>query len=141
MSPRDGGNEKRFRPQPFASPAKAKFYTSGPSPASSTPVRGRAGEDVSPSIRSATGSPSKQLMVKADERRHAMQLQKATNNFVALPDYEKIKYKRLSKRKIIANRNKDTRRNRLTKAMHKNKVVTDLARPHRRDTVEVAYLK
>lgn len=141
FSPKDRSNDKRFRPQPFGSPAKAKFYTSGLSPASSTPARGRVGEDLSPGAGSATGSPSKRQLVKADERRHAMQLQKATNNFVALPDYEHIKYKRLSKRKIIANRNKDTRRNRLTKAMLKNKVVTDLARPHRRDTVEVAYLK
>jgi len=47
----------------------------------------------------------------------------------------------LSKRATLEKANKNTRKNRLIKSMAKNKVKTELDRPHRRDKVEVAYLK
>jgi len=148
----DNKGTKRFRPQPLAEAPKERFYTNvaktprTASPTSSKMSRGRAGEDdnspgsTGRSADSATRAAIVKEMVESSSRR-ATQLQKISNNFVALPDYEHIKYKRLSKRATLEKANKNTRKNRLIKSMAKNKVKTELDRPHRRDKVEVAYLK
>lgn len=79
-----------------------------------------------------------------EESRHARrELGKVVNNFVALPDYENIKYRKLSKRKMRAIENKDTRHNRIKKSMGKlyNRDACKQSRPHKNDAVGVSGIK
>ena len=132
ISPEDLGmspsNTNRVRtPKGIKMTTKARFYAESPkkkgSPTSNrsrTSERSRQGMSPAHSVNSNNVDDLAMSHFAPEESRHARrEMGKIVNNFVALPDYENIKYRRLSKRAQREIVNKNTRRNRITKNMSK----------------------
>jgi len=137
-TPRGIAMQKKGRHYPVSpKSARAGGKTPGKTGRVVVTARSRQG-DASPGTPISPTAELRMAHFNPEESKHAKrQLNKEVNNFVALPDYESIHYRRISKRRKLAIENKDTRKNRINKKITKSYGGKVQNRPHAADTVGV----